>query len=440
MSGSAASNDKEKILTVNIVRTLVVAMLVTWLTGCATQREAGPAPVTEISPQAVVVPVPAPVPAIPETPAKSAEPAPVVVLPVVPPIALPPPEVLLPPRPVEQDSRALLLQLLPPRIKDRNGWATDMHTSFAALRIPATPENYCAAIAVIEQESSFHADPEVAGLSRIVWKEIETRRKKYSIPKVLLDVALLKSSPDGRSYKARINALKTERQMNMLFEDMVAELPNGKRLFGDYNPIRTGGPMQVSIEFSEEHVHARPYPYVRQQSLRDEVFTRRGGVYFGIANLLDYAAPYSQHLYRFADFNAGRYSSRNAAFQHAVARLGGSKLALDGDLLRYADGAPSSQASTTQLALQKLSKALAINKADMLRDLKQEKAAAFSQTRLYQRVFALADQKAGGPLPREAIPQIKLKSPKIQRRLTTEWFAKRVDWRYRNCLGQGSGV
>jgi hypothetical protein len=330
----------------------------------------------------------------------------------------------------------LLLQLLPPKIGDRNGWAADIHTAFAALRIPATSENYCAAIAVISQESSFQADPVVPGLSRIVWKEIETRRKKYAIPKVVLDVALLKSSLDSRSYKARINALKTERQMNALFEDMIAELPDGKRLLNGYNPIRTGGPMQVSVEFAEAHARAKPYPYARQQSLRDEVFTRRGGVYFGIADLLDYPAPYSQNLYRFADFNAGRYSSRNAAFQHAVTRLGRSKLALDGDLLRYVDGAPSAQASATQRALLAISRALGMSKADMLRDLKLEKSAAFAQTRLYQRIFALAEQKARSPLPREAMPQIRLRSPKIQRRLTTEWFAQRVDSRYRNCLGQ----
>lgn len=413
-------------------------MLAVWLTGCATQREAGPAPVSEIFPQPVIH--------IPEAPPAPAEPPPAVMSSSVPttalpmPLPLPPPEVLSPPRPIERDSRALLLHLLPLKVSDRNGWATDIHTSFAALRIPATPENYCAAIAVIEQESGFQADPVVPGLSRIVWKEIETRRKKYVIPKVVLEVALLKSSPDGRSYKARINALKTERQMNTLFEEMIAELPDGKRLLSGYNPIRTGGPMQVSIEFCEAHAHAKPYPYPRQQSLRDEVFTRRGGVYFGIANLLDYPVLYSQHLYRFADFNAGRYSSRNAAFQRAVARLGGGKLALDGDLLRYADGAPSTQVSATQRALLVLSKPLGMHEADMLRDLNLEKSAAFVQTRLYQRVFALAEQKAGKLFPREAMPQIRLKSPKIQRHLTTEWFAKRVDWRYRNCLEQGKSL
>ena len=41
--------------------------------------------------------------------------------------------------------------------------------------------------------------------------------------------------------------------------------------------------------------------------------------------------------------------------------------------------------------------------------------------------------KAGKPMPRQAMPQIDLKSPKITRKLTTEWFATRVEQRYRAC-------
>ena len=41
---------------------------------------------------------------------------------------------------------------LPPAVKDKEGWATDIFSAFAALRIVPTPDNICAAVAVIEQE------------------------------------------------------------------------------------------------------------------------------------------------------------------------------------------------------------------------------------------------------------------------------------------------
>jgi hypothetical protein len=146
-------------------------------------------------------------------------------------------------------------------------------------------------------------------------------------------------------------------------------------------------------------------------------------------------------VYRFADFNAGRYSSRNAAFQAAVVRLTGQDLALDGDLLRYAKGQAVPEPSSVEIALRRQVDRLRLNPGEIRRDLLLEKSPAFSQSQLWQRVFALADAQAGQPLPRQAMPRIDLKSPKIVRKLTTEWFARRVEGRFRTCLareGQGN--
>ncbi|WP_300452362.1 DUF1615 domain-containing protein [Accumulibacter sp.] len=409
-------------------RQFLAFFLVAVASGCATDGsyESRPAPRPRpVSPSSLPEVTPTP----PRDLSPSALPPPAsVAVPVTPPF----------PRPSsgERDGRAMLNRLLPTSIGDRQGWMTDILAAFAALQIPTLAENLCAAIAVIEQESGFRADPEVPGLSRIVWQEIDRRREGYAIPKAVLELALLKTSPDGRSYRARIDALRSEKQMNALYEDMISELPAGRTLLGGYNPVRTGGPMQVSVEFAEEQARSRPYPYAPRDSIRHEVFARRGGVYFGIAFLLDYPTTYSQMLYRFADFNAGRYSSRNAAFQNALVLLSGRQLALDGDLLRYKGGVPASEASDTQRAIQLLRPRLKLSEPEILRDLKLEKSLAFEQTPLYQRIYALADALSGERRVRELLPRIDLKSPKISRRLTTEWFARRVDGRYRSCLAR----
>ena len=304
--------------------------------GCATAPPPAvqaPAPVESVElPSAPALPAPFPVP---ETP--RAWPAPPV---FIPPAPAPPPVA------TERALQASLPGLLPRTlVHERDAWGADMAAAFIALRIPPTRENLCAAIAVIEQESGFVADPAVPGLSRMAWKEIEARRVRYRIPKLALDAALAKTSPDGRTYRKRIDKLRTEREMSVLFGEMIDELPGGKLLLSGYNPVRTGGPMQVSVAFAEAHSRVKPYPGMGRGGAREAVFTRRGGLHFGIAHLLDYPASYPSPIYRFADFNAGHYASRNAAFQLAVARLSGHKLAPDGDLLRYEGGRPVEVAS-----------------------------------------------------------------------------------------------
>jgi len=99
---------------------------------------------------------------------------------------------------------------------------------------------------------------------------------------------------------------------------------------------------------------------------------------------------------------------------------------------------PSGDAGDTERALEAISGRLRLSRGEILRDLNLEKSAAFQETLLYRRTFALAEQLTGDRLPRAVLPQIDLKSPKIKRHLTTEWFAKRADRRYRTCLARGT--
>jgi hypothetical protein len=306
-----------------------------------------------------------------------------------------------------------------------------MYAAFAALGLEPSRENLCAALAVTEQESTFRADPPVANLPKIAWEEIDRRAERLGIPRLLVRAALKLASPTGRSYEDRIDAVRTEQDLSRVFEDLIGTVPMGQRLFGGLNPVRTGGPMQVSIAFAERHAKDKPYPYPMNGSVRHEVFTRRGGLYFGIAHLLDYEAPYDRLLYRFADFNAGRYASRNAAFQSAVSLVSGIPLALDGDLIRHGD---DDRPGSTELAVRTLGKRLELSDAAIRRALEAGDEAGFERSTLYRRVFELAERQEGRPLPRAVMPDIRLQSPKITRKLTTEWFATRVEERFRRCL------
>jgi len=324
--------------------------------------------------------------------------------------------------------------LLPDGVSDRTGWATDLYAAIASVDIAPSPENICAAIAIIGQESTFRADPSVPNLAAIAKQEMERRRERAGVPRLVLDAALALPSSTGKSYGERLDGVKTELQLSKLYEDFIDRVPLGRTFFADRNPVRTGGPMQVSVAFAEAYVATRPYPYPVTGSIRDEVFSRRGGLYFGVAHLLDYRAPYDQYLFRFADFNAGRYASRNAAFQRAVSQLSGIPLTLDGDVLRYDGARPAREPGSTETAARVLGRRVALDETEIRRDLELAGGEDFERTELYRRVFALLEKVTGRPAPRAVVPDIVLASPKITRRLTTDWFAHRVQSRFDACL------
>lgn len=338
-------------------------------------------------------------------------------------------------RPAEP--RSVIDASLPRGLSDRAGWSADLISGFNALGIDPNRENVCAVVAVIEQESGFHVDPLIPGLGEIAWHEIDARAQRALLPKALVHSVLQLKSVTGRSYSDRIDRARTERELSDIYEDFIAAVPLGRTLFADANPIRTRGPMQVNVAFAQSFSARKPYPYPVKTSIADEVFTRRGSLYFGIAHLLDYPAAYERRLYRFADYNAGQYASRNAAFQSAVAGLTGTTLAQDGALLAH-DSDPF-KPGDTEAAVRMLAKRFNLSDSAIRSDLEQAKTAEFEKTALYRKVFAAADAAAGHPAPRAMLPQIELHSPKITRKLSTAWYAKRVDERYGRCLG-ASGV
>ena len=339
-------------------------------------------------------------------------------------------------RPAPRDPaevRAQLVSLLPADTPDRAGWARDIQLAFERIDIPPSTENLCAALAVTAQESTYVADPVVPDLARIAREEIYRRAASAHVPRILVGAALEFDSPDGRSYGERLARVRTEKALSELFDDFIGEVPLGRRLFGDANPVRTGGPMQVGIDFAERHARRHPYPDLGDGTIRDAVFTRRGGLHFGIAHLLDYPSAYERHLYRFADFNAGWYASRNAAFQAAVTAATGIPLALDGDLVLHGRG---NKVGATEAAVRKLGPQLGMDEGTIRRALEDGDRFEFEQGELYRRVFGIAERRQGRALPRAVVPRIALESPKFTRKLTTAWFANRVQQRYQRCVNR----
>jgi hypothetical protein len=341
------------------------------------------------------------------------------------------------PKPAEispAEARGNIQKSLPHAVSDRSGWVADIQAAFAESSISATRENTCAVAAVIEQESGFHVNPVIPGLPAIAWREIDRRSEAAGVPRVVVHTALQLKSSSGRSYGDRIDSAKTEKDLSDIYEDFIGSVPMGRSLFAEHNPVRTRGPMQVNIAFAEQYAAVRRYPYPIKSSIADEVFTRRGSVYFGVAHLLAYPAAYGSYLYRFADFNAGQFASRNAAFQSAVSRATGIFVTPDGALLPH--GSDANSPGATELAVRALGQRLGMDDDAIHNALEQGKGEDFAQSQLYRRTFSLADQVEGRPVPRALVPQIELHGPKIARRLTTQWYAERVDQRFKRCLSQ----
>ncbi|MBC8134083.1 MAG: DUF1615 family protein, partial [Deltaproteobacteria bacterium] len=262
-----------------------------------------------------------------------------------------------PSAPASTPPRALaaaeIAQLIPARVKDRANWSEAIFNALAANELIADKESTCAVIAVIAQESGFEIDPVVPGMATLAAARIDRYKAKLGpVGNPLFKWLLSGRAPDdARPFDQRLATVRTERDVDILFRDLLAfyevhhptmfAAVNWAGKLGELdgldelNPITTAGSMQVSVRFAEDWARTRMGQSATSARIRESLYTRAGGVYYGTARLLVYPAHYDQAVFRFADYNAGFYASRNAAVQAQLSRLTGKKLVLDGDLLSY---------------------------------------------------------------------------------------------------------
>lgn len=337
-------------------------------------------------------------------------------------------------------------------VADAAGWGEDILHALSDNKLPTTRENICAVVAVASQESGFNANPAVPGLGRIAERLV--RRKLDAIPLFggkAFDYLDTIPTPNN-SFVKRIRAARTERDLDLAYRalvehaakssslDAILRLGLFDRTVEEFNHVSTVGSMQVSVAFAQETeraTHWRPMTHAENDAVRDRLYSRRGGLYFGARQLLNYQTGYAQKIFRFADYNAGRYASRNAAFQAVVARLSGVKLATDGDLIAYDKSRePTGEVANTEKALRVAiaRHRLDIDDAALRRDLLREKTFEFAQTQTFRAARAAYRRATGAEPPFAALPGIELKSAKIKTKMTTAGFAASVNRRYGKCM------
>ena len=355
-------------------------------------------------------------------------------------------------------------RILPNRKQDKDSWANDMHKVFDKLSIPATTQNVCTVTAIIDQESNFSADPAVPNLGASSLAELEQRLEAKlgaTLAGVFRQMLTARPSPED-NFAKRMQEVKTERELDELYRTMftyfadnykVGRLNNFAKSLNSgidemLNPINTLGSMQVHIDYAKSNRRLN----MNDDELRDDLYSQYGGLYYGIHRLMLYQAGYDQPIYRFADYNSGMYSSRNAALQAQIAKLAGRKLALDGDLLSYDGAVLAKQAGQTEQAVIDLLPMLnahltknagtqpkPLDAAQIRKDLKKEKQAGFEDTITYRTIKAVYESKHG-TASYATMPKVAINSPKMKGSYDTNWFVTNVNKRYERCISEAKKI
>lgn len=358
---------------------------------------------------------------------------------------------------------AQISRLIPARVAERDAWAADISQIMDELKISKTKENVCSVVAVVDQESNFVANPTVPDLGNKAIKAFQTEvPQKFvkqfgpalgpAVSRYFTYVLINEPSKDN-SFLIQMRSVKTEQQLDWIYRQIFAYVSKqfyadsianaaakfiGKDLGEENNPITTIGSMQVSVKYARDH--QRDHASVNE--LRDYMYTREGGLYYGIHRLMKYPAAYDNAQYRFADYNSGMYSSRNAAFQQDINKLLNLDMALDGDLLVYdKDDNPQSMPSQTETALNQLfaDHGISMKPEDIRSDLLHEKQAEFENTSTYQNVIAIYKRQFNKNPPYAIMPQVVISGPKLSKDYNTNWYANNVNRRYEACMRRGGG-
>jgi hypothetical protein len=305
---------------------------------------------------------------------------------------------------------------------DLDQWMTALNRVFHDLQVDCTDDHFLLlAITTIQMESNVRVDPAVgnADLEELYANRLKRFRGEHALEAQLLNVSGLddavrkKLRADTRKRKVRTEAdldryvetdfrpwlLKTLQTDYLLPEGLASSIV----IKALPDPVHTIGPMQVDFNKAFRNAKKRGEPIASAHAMKrllldPETALERGlkeGVFLLWVNYRFYRTalpPEEAVFFTAADFNAGEFSSRNAAFQERVAALTGRKLSLDGDLLAYKNGVPDTARSQTEEAAAVLLQSELAPSA-VRRDLMYEKESGFLDTATAKKVCALYERR-----------------------------------------------
>lgn len=323
--------------------------------------------------------------------------------------------------------------LYPEDAAERAGkWLDAINLAFSELKVPCRDEAFLVLVlTTIQLESAVTVDPalENPNLAELFTYQLAQYRRENPVAGRLLNYSGLDDALRAKlAADTRTGHVRTERALGRYVENDLRVwlegylrthyfLPEGVARYaaeqGMPNPVRTIGPMQVNLRKAFENARARGEPVRSEAQMREWLFGPRTalarGVKEGVYQLWRIYHYYRRRLsapdavrFTTADYNAGEFSSRNAAFQDQVAVLTRRKLALDGDLLVYQDGRPAERASNTEAAVITLLSEYAA--PNVRRDLLLEKTEAFTATHTARTVCALFRKRTGEPCAAAVVP------------------------------------
>lgn len=322
----------------------------------------------------------------------------------------------------------------------REKWTETLVNEMAATGITLNRQNLIIAIVTVDRESGFHEIGIVNDPERVLDRKIAEFKKENPHIYDLMedDVAHLRARAlqfiQDRREANRANGISrnrsdgskvgyfTERDIDLAIDYAMelydSVLPSAvkklisKESLNKYRP-KTLGCMQIDIRKAINLAKRFEGKNYSEHEMRDILNTRKGGMHYSMLYLKEILDSHQQETGEmtpdtikqvFLDFNMGAFSTRNAAIQSNLNRLG-ANISVDGDLLRYDEnGRALGNRSDTMRAIWDIfnKRGETLSYLQIKQDLLKEKSAAFELTTTYLRLRKLF--KSQGLTARNSIP------------------------------------